>query len=108
MNNAFTILIVDDEELNRIIIEEYLDGEDFIIEMAEDGESAWTTLEANPDKYDVVLLDRMMPGISGIEVLSRIKAHPILESIPVILQNSASIQRRHYRRLICRSLLLPY
>ncbi|MEE9342069.1 MAG: response regulator [Gammaproteobacteria bacterium] len=88
MNNAFTILIVDDEELNRIIIEEYLDGEDFIIEMAEDGESAWTTLEANPDKYDVVLLDRMMPGISGIEVLSRIKAHPILESIPVILQTA--------------------
>lgn len=88
MDYSFTVLIVDDEELNRVIIEEYLDEQDFIIEMAEDGETAWAMLEAEPYKYDVVLLDRMMPGISGMEVLSRIKEHPILESVPVILQTA--------------------
>jgi CheY-like chemotaxis protein len=45
-------------------------------------------LETSPDKYDVVLLDRMMPRMSGMEVLAKMSEHPALKYIPVILQTA--------------------
>lgn len=45
-------------------------------------------LEANSAKYDVVLLDRMMPRMSGMEVLEKMSAHSELKYIPVILQTA--------------------
>jgi DNA-binding response OmpR family regulator len=47
-------------------------------------------LQATPDRYDAVLLDRMMPGIDGMEVLRRIKLDPKLKVLPVIMQTAAS------------------
>ena len=84
------ILVVDDEPLNLGIIEEFLtgNGQPYIVESANDGVEAMEKLEANPDKYDVVLLDRMMPRMSGMEVLEKMSAHPELKYIPVILQTA--------------------
>lgn len=84
------ILVVDDEPLNLDIIEEFLTGkgEDFIVETANDGIEAMEKLEAEPNKYDVVLLDRMMPRMSGMEVLAKMSEHPELKYIPVILQTA--------------------
>jgi CheY-like chemotaxis protein len=82
------VLVVDDEELNREIIAEYLSGGQYELDMAEDGSIAWSKLEADPDAYDVVLLDRMMPNLNGMEVLARMKGHPDLRSVPVILQTA--------------------
>jgi len=84
------ILVVDDEPLNLDIIEEYLRGgdESYIIETANNGVEAMEKLEAAPDKYDTVLLDRMMPKMSGMEVLEKMSAHPDLKYIPVILQTA--------------------
>ncbi|MDX2506185.1 MAG: response regulator [Gammaproteobacteria bacterium] len=88
-----TILVVDDEPFNLEIIEEYLDGEGYTLCTAGDGENAWRQLEAEPDKYDVVLLDRMMPKLDGMEVLSRIKSHHKLKLTPVILQTAKASQK---------------
>lgn len=85
-----TILLVDDEPINLEILGEYLDGSAYRIETAADGDKAWQTLESSPERFDVVLLDRMMPGLSGTEVLAKIKAHPVLQSVPVILQTALS------------------
>lgn len=84
------ILAVDDEPLNRDIIVEYLtgNGQPYTVEVAVDGVEALELLEASPSKYDVVLLDRMMPKMSGIEVLEKISLHPELKYIPVILQTA--------------------
>lgn len=84
------ILVVDDEPLNLDIIEEYLrdDSEQYIVETASNGMEAMERLEADPNKYDVVLLDRMMPKMSGMEVLDKMSAHPKLKYIPVILQTA--------------------
>lgn len=87
------ILIVDDEPFNLEIIKEFLDDENYALFTAENGEDAWNQLETNPDKFDVVLLDRMMPKLDGMQVLSKIKAHRILKSIPVILQTAKSSQQ---------------
>lgn len=84
------ILVVDDEPLNLDIIEEFLTGkgEAYIVETASDGVEAMEKLEAAPNKYDVVLLDRMMPRMSGMEVLAKMSEHPELKYIPVILQTA--------------------
>lgn len=82
------ILIVDDEPFNVEIILEYLEECPYELESAVDGQEAWNKLEAEPDRFDVVLLDRMMPYLNGMEVLQRIKAHPVLQSVPVILQTA--------------------
>lgn len=87
-NSNAAVLVVDDEPFNLEIIEEYLDGEGYSLFTAVDGEDAWLQLEAEPEKFDVILLDRMMPKIDGMEVLSKIKAHRKLKSTPVILQTA--------------------
>lgn len=88
--DSAVILVVDDEPLNLDIIEEYLssDSEHFIVETASNGVEALAKLEADPTKYDVVLLDRMMPKMSGMEVLEKMSAHPEMKYIPVILQTA--------------------
>lgn len=84
------ILVVDDEPLNLDIIEEYLTGkgQNYIVETANDGLEAMEKLEAAPGKYDLVLLDRMMPRMSGMEVLEKMSANTDLNRIPVILQTA--------------------
>ncbi len=84
------ILVVDDEPLNLDIIEEFLTGkgQPYIVETVGDGIEAMEKLEADPNKYDTVLLDRMMPRMSGMEVLAKMSAHPELKYIPVILQTA--------------------
>ena len=82
------ILVVDDEPFNVEIVLEYLEDCPYVCDTAEDGQEAWEKLEAAPESYDVVLLDRMMPNMNGMEVLARIREHPVLQSVPVILQTA--------------------
>ncbi len=88
--DSAVILVVDDEPLNLDIIEEFLTtkGDPYIVETANDGVEAMEKLEADPNKYDVVLLDRMMPNMSGMEVLEKMSSHSELKYIPVILQTA--------------------
>lgn len=88
--DSAVILVVDDEPLNLDIIEEFLTGkgQPYVVETACDGIEAMEKLEAAPNKYDVVLLDRMMPRMSGMEVLEKMSAHSELKYIPVILQTA--------------------
>ncbi len=83
-----TVLIVDDEPFNIEIIKEYLENEGYDLRSAEDGLDAWNQLEAAPEDFDLVLLDRMMPNMDGMETLARIKEHQVLLELPVILQTA--------------------
>ena len=83
-----TILIVDDEPFNVEIIMEYLEDEGYELKTAKDGLDAWNQLEADPHAFDLILLDRMMPNMDGMEVLAKIKAHPVLLEVPVLLQTA--------------------
>lgn len=87
-NHHSNILIVDDEPDNRNIIAEYLDDKDYTFTMAEDGSIAWEILQEKPDTFKVILLDIMMPNMNGLELLTLIKNHAVLNSIPVILQTA--------------------
>lgn len=84
------LLVVDDDPINLIVIAEFLEGLGYRLENASSGEEAWEKLSSAADCYDAVLLDRMMPGIGGMEVLLRIKQDDQLKLLPVILQTAAS------------------
>lgn len=64
------ILIVDDEEILRMLIADTLEDLDVEIEIAEDGKIALEKL--NQAEYDLMLLDYMMPELTGMEVLERL------------------------------------
>ncbi|MCE9507061.1 MAG: response regulator [Alphaproteobacteria bacterium] len=83
------ILAVDDEPLNLDIMSRYLEKEGFEVIAANDGDEALEKLKAHPDT-DVILLDRMMPRMDGMEVLAQIKKTPELKDIPVIMQTAAA------------------
>ncbi len=92
MTHIPRVLIVDDEPFNVEILLEYLEDSGYELDTAEDGQEAWEKLEAAPDHFDVVILDRMMPRMNGMEVLARLKAHPVMQSIPVILQTALAAE----------------
>jgi len=78
------ILIVEDDKFLRELITRKLDAENFSTIEAIDGEEGLKILKEEA-KPDVILLDLILPGIDGFEVLSRIKEEPALSSIPVII-----------------------
>jgi len=84
------ILVVDDEPFNLDIVGEYLEEEGYSLDMAASGEEAWEKLIDPLSAFDLVILDRMMPGIDGMEVLRRIKADQRLNELPVIMQTAAA------------------
>jgi signal transduction histidine kinase len=77
------ILVVDDNRMNRIKLSRSLEVQGHTVGLAEDGQGALDLLKA--EAFDVVLLDIVMPGMDGYEVLERIKGDPELRDIPVIV-----------------------
>jgi DNA-binding NtrC family response regulator len=89
MNRNEKILIVDDEKIVRDSLFHWFENEDYIVDTAEDGETALRKFDKQ--KYDLLLVDMKMPGISGLEVLKRIKeAEP--ETIIILITAFASVQ----------------
>ena len=90
--NISSILVVDDNDMQVSLIQHHLKSlnHQCNVETAVNGIEAWNMLETNPDKYCTVLLDRNMPGLLGIEVLTRMREHPTLKDVPVILQTVLS------------------
>ena len=81
-STAKHILIVDDQMKNLELTANILQGEGFRISLAQHGEKALELLKSQTP--DLILLDVMMPGLSGLETCRRIKQLPALKDIPVI------------------------
>lgn len=77
------ILIVEDDEFLRVLTAKRLEKEGFAIAVAVDGESALTVAEQK--QPDLILLDLLLPGINGFEVLARLQKHESLKQVPVIV-----------------------
>ena len=81
-------LVVDDERMNREVVIANLRASGYETVAAEDGQQAWLTLNAAPDDFDVILLDRRMPRMDGMELLAKLKGDNRLKHIPVIMQTA--------------------
>ena len=83
-NNRRRILIVDDESINRDILGMTLE-EDYEILYAGDGQQALGIIREEGEKLSLVLLDLMMPVLSGLELLKILREDPQLRRIPIIV-----------------------
>ncbi|MBL8384920.1 MAG: response regulator [Burkholderiales bacterium] len=84
------ILLVDDEPINLEILAEHLEPPRFTTVSAANGREAWEILDADPDGFDAVLLDRMMPVMDGVELLGMLRGDERFAALPVIMQTAAA------------------
>lgn len=83
MRESAVILIVDDEPDNFDVVEALLHNEHYFLSYLPSGEAALNLIDKI--QPDVILLDFMMPGITGIEVCQRIKSTPKWQAVPIIM-----------------------
>ena len=80
MDNTTHILVVDDDNRIRNLLKEYLNDNKLIVSTAQNSEEA--KIKLNHFKYDLIVLDVMMPGQNGYELTKEIKKN---NSVPIIL-----------------------
>lgn len=83
MSDASRLLVVDDEEANRDMLTRRLERSGFTVDSVASGGSALDRIENGG--YDAILLDSMMPGMSGLEVLKLLRAVHSPDQLPVIM-----------------------
>ena len=77
------LLVEDDDFLSKLLIAKLVDGKAIVTRSA-DGEQAIKTLKSNP-KFDLILLDIMLPKIGGFEVMEAINADEKIKGTPVVI-----------------------
>jgi len=88
-DNPVRALVVDDDRTTRLMLQAQMEEFGHEVITAHDGKEAWKTLQQEKDKLDVVLLDREMPEMNGLEVVALMKDDPVLKYIPVIMQTGS-------------------
>ncbi|MFA6930964.1 MAG: response regulator, partial [Lentisphaeria bacterium] len=84
-----TILIIEDDDSIRELLKITLEGQGFrIIMVAADGETGLQLAKSH--QPDLILLDLMLPGISGVDVCRNLKSQPDLQNIPIIMLTAKS------------------
>ena len=79
------VLVVDDQEINRDALGIILEDGDYEVNYAENGREALQFMRRHIDSLTIVLLDLMMPVMSGFEVLETVRADENLKRIPIIV-----------------------
>jgi class 3 adenylate cyclase/CheY-like chemotaxis protein len=77
------VLVVDDNEMNRDMLSRRLEGRGYAVAIAENGQRALDLIAEQP--FDTVILDVMMPGINGLEVLRRVRQTKSMSDLPIIM-----------------------
>ncbi len=91
------ILVVDDNEANRRLMQAKLEARYYSVQLAKDGPEA---LEKAADgRPQIILLDVMMPGMDGYEVCTHLKSNPITQHIPIVMLTALSETEHRIRGL---------
>jgi DNA-binding response OmpR family regulator len=86
---AVKILIIEDDMVVTDILKEYLEDAGYGYECAVNGREGMSKLQASGGKFDIILLDRMMPEMDGMEFMRHMEKEPGYAKIPVIMQTAA-------------------
>ena len=86
------ILVVDDEAAIRDLIKDVLSMDGHTFDEADNGSAALERLKAKPD-YDLVIMDRNMPKMTGIQALTILRGNPTLAKVKVLMCTSASVTK---------------
>ena len=73
------VLLVDDEPISLNVLCEFFKNSDYFYDTATNGQEALSKLESNPNDYSVVVMDRIMPFMSGMEALEKMHESPPLK-----------------------------
>lgn len=84
------ILLAEDEEILRMLVVDTLEDSGFSIDEAADGQEALDLIEDN--RYDLIILDYMMPLYTGLEVIGKIKDRAVSENTKIIMLSAKSQQ----------------
>ena len=88
MQHTYHVLLVDDEEANRLLLTKRLQQNDYIVTTAENGQQALELMHI--EKFDLVLLDMYMPVMDGLATLDAIKSDPVLQGTIVVMLTAAN------------------
>ena len=84
-----TVLVIDDEAQVRSVVEQYLTEAGFEVRVAADGRQALELVQSQP-RLDAIVLDLLMPVMSGFEVLSALRIMPGWATIPVVVISAST------------------
>jgi DNA-binding NtrC family response regulator len=85
ITDSAKILLVDDDPVVLATLTEQLNSAGYATEVAKHGQEAWQLLTTAPESYSLLILDRIMPSMDGMTLLSQLKQHPDLAELPVII-----------------------
>ncbi len=97
--DKFRVLVVDDNETNRVILRRTLDAWGFPVSQAASGADALSILEGNGTPYSLVLLDHEMPGQDGVEVARAIRSNQKLDDLKLLLLTSVGAMPAQYQQI---------
>jgi CheY-like chemotaxis protein len=95
---AYSVLIVEDEPALLFAMRKFLELEGFVPRVAANRDEAAAELR-KPPLPDLILLDGMLSGASGFDILQRLRGHPALKQIPVIMVTAMSAREDVMRAL---------
>ncbi|WP_462322268.1 response regulator [Halochromatium sp.] len=84
------LLIIDDDLLDVATIKEFLKDDGYRLTFVEDGLRGWELLDAEPSRFDLLILDRSIPCLDGLALLSKINTDSRFSALPVIMQTAAN------------------
>ena len=82
-----TLLVVDDDGVSRAVLSNLLERQGHAVVVAKDGAEALKLVGERA--FDLIVLDLLMPGMDGFEVVQKLKADPAVKDIPVVMISSA-------------------
>lgn len=89
------ILVVDDDQELRTLLQALLEDEGYAVDSASDGQIAWEKLAQQPGTYDAILLDVEMPHMNGLQLIQALRQSEAVwaYSLIVMSANSEALQR---------------
>ena len=99
METALRILVVDDEPSVTLSLRYVFAGPHYQLTAAKSGNDALAKLDANSDRYDVIIVDQKMPELTGVELVSAIRKRGVTSKIMVLSAQLSSEVRAAYERM---------